>query len=173
LAQSHRKKAKSTLFEAIKISKNDNVEERHLPEVIELETLMTWGVLDNSTLDNLTVLVKKYPDPYNQNLRFALNEMVQEMSVMKRIIVEEVIHEPQSKVEFEICKREFLAENLANGISNLSDFVTRLNNDWRSIYRALYILTAFDHKGFVWKHYAERCNPDYPYEKVIKKFFEV
>jgi SAM-dependent methyltransferase len=168
---SHRSNASSIFIRAIADYQN-SLEEVVSSIAIEYERNFTWGVLDKNLIEELSRVVALHPEPNNIELRSALLDISKGRLQREVEVISAIIHEPETKMRFEMAKlalHELGADTL---LSPLSDLVSELCTDWRTTYRALYLLAEFDlNNNKFWLESARRCHPKYPSGEIDPSFF--
>ena len=173
LKVSHRRNLKSTVIEATAIS-NKNSESNQNQKFVQAEQVLTWGVLEEEILRELSTCIAKFPNPYDQELEQKLSKISQDRDDDEREIIKSMIHAPVVKLKFEEAKRTLLLGNLVESISSFKTLITSLNNDWRTTYRSFYILSNIDSENLAyWLPLAKRCNPEFPLEYIKPKAFTI
>jgi hypothetical protein len=72
------------------------------------------------------------------------------------------------KINFEYAKMQYLNKELKNSINTLEKIVQKINSDWRTCYRAFFLLSQIYYElknPILSKKYfklCKSCNPDYP-----------
>jgi SAM-dependent methyltransferase len=173
LKVSHRRNLKSTVIEATAIS-NKSGELNINRKFVQAEQVLTWGVLDEGLLSELSTCIAKFPNPYDQQLEQELSKISQDRDGNEKEIIKSMIHAPVVKLQFEEAKRTLLLDNNAESISRFEALITSLNSDWRTTYRTFYILSNIDSENLdYWLPLAKRCNPEYPLEFIKPTAFQV
>ena len=84
-----------------------------------------------------------------------------------------IIHAPKTKLKFELAKYQLATGNRDAGVEILKSIVLEICDDWRTAYRAFFLLSMFDtNSEFNWKEMALRCNPEFPYHGKEIEFME-
>lgn len=173
LKVSHRRNLKSTVIEATAIS-NKNNESNQNQKFVQAEQVLTWGVLEEQILRELSTCIAKFPNPYDQELAQELYKISLGRDSDQQEIIKSMIHAPVVKLKFEEAKRTLLLGNLIESISSFKTLITSLNNDWRTTYRSFYILSSIDSQNLeYWLPLAKRCNPEFPLEYLKSKAFTI
>jgi hypothetical protein len=138
------------------------------------EQIFTFGVLSEDCLARIEGQVSQNSEPYNTGLVKGLEEIALDQSPSAQMIISSIIHDPLTKMEFERAKYSALTKPKPENLHELRLFVTRLNSDWRSTYRALQLLKFLDtpNQRF-WEVYAERIHPEFPSKMEICKLYKI
>lgn len=166
LKDSHRRHLQTTVIEATATS-GKNSELNINQKFVQAEQFLTYGVLNEGLLRELSTCIANFPSPYDQRLEQELSKISQDRDPNEQEIIKSLIHAPVVKLQFEEAKRTLLLGNFVESIQSFKALITNLNSDWRTTYRSFYILANIDSTNLeYWLPLAKRCNPEFPLEHI-------
>lgn len=173
LMSSHRSLASSVFIQASAVQPI-LAEEKFSSVVIEYEKNMTFGVLDKDILGSLATEIGRHPKAYNSDLENFLVSCAEGRTRGEVDLLRAIIHDPETKLKFELAKLKLKELGFEAAKQSLIDLVSQLGTDWRTSYRAFYLLASFDsvNQKF-WLESARRCQPKYPLAKIEPTLFWV
>ncbi len=161
LIHSHRKEADSTVI----LARWEGGGQKFFNEnrISEIERIFTCGVLDERTISQIEELVHQNSKPYNQLLRTSLEQLGTHLNTQESRVIRAIIHEPVAKLMFEMAKSRLHSGSLDEALEMLIEGVTKLDSDWRTVYRSFFLLAKLDlENSATWLKRLARCNPEFP-----------
>ena len=169
LSNSHRKNATSCLIDLTKLSLGRSIQQ--INPATSAEEIATFGLIEIEILAQLESVCEKHPNSYNIFLASRIQELEKRSKYPD--LVNSIIHAPKTKLKFELAKYQLATGNRDAGVEILKSIVLEICDDWRTAYRAFFLLSMFDtNSEFNWKEMALRCNPEFPYHGKEIEFME-
>lgn len=139
------------------VTETDSVLDAHVEE----EQYFCGATLSEMELTELTSFIRIHPEPYNSELQAKLAEISQKSDNPGLILA--LLHAPTTKLKFESAKREIQSGESEKALRILLEIVNNPSDDWRTAYRAFYLLSSLDKNSRQkWTTMAHQCNPEFP-----------
>lgn len=129
--------------------------------------------LSEPTLDQLSAAVGAQTGAYGQAVGVLIAEITAGITTEQADIVRAIVHAPETKLAFEWAKFRASTGNRSSATQLLHQIVDNPCDDWRSCYRAFYLLSLLEPDARAeWQRLCLFANPEFPLTELPQSYGE-